>query len=215
MPMTARRAPRRGRPRKEEELRLQDEFLDHCMQQFLSGGYHGTTMDQLARSFGASKSTLYLRYGSKVGLLRAAMERAEPLLRTPLEAVDADPRRSPREGLREFGWVLLQYSADPGIRALWSAVIEAKNEVDDLVLEVTEGTARTLQPLARYFEQMSAAGALRLTDPWYAASTFTEMVTGGLSRYMRGPFSEAEGETALELALDLFLRGVEPRDGAA
>lgn len=213
MSPAATKAPRRGRPRKAEEVRLQDEFLDHCMQQFLSAGYHGTTMDQLARSFGASKSTLYLRYGSKIGLLRAAMERAEPLLRTPLEAVDADPGRNPREVLRDFGGVLLRHSADPRIRALWSAVIEATNEVDDLVLTVAEGTTRTLAPLAGYFQQMNQAGALRLADPWHAAATFTEMVTGGLSRYMRGPFGPPEGAAALEMALDLFLRGAEPRAG--
>jgi AcrR family transcriptional regulator len=89
-------------------------------------------MDGIAASFGASKSTIYRRYGSKAGLLSAAVERGVPLLLDPLAKVATDARRLPRSVLRDYGEIIQSYHADPSIRAMWRAVSEAREELGDL-----------------------------------------------------------------------------------
>ncbi len=51
--------PKLGRPLRTEGLIRQDQFLDHCLSMFMKAGYRNVTIDQLALSFGISKSTIY------------------------------------------------------------------------------------------------------------------------------------------------------------
>lgn len=52
-----------------------DELLDGARLVFLSSGYHSATMDEIATAAGASKPTLYARFGDKEQVYRRAMQR--------------------------------------------------------------------------------------------------------------------------------------------
>ncbi|MDO7833685.1 TetR/AcrR family transcriptional regulator [Sphingobium sp. HBC34] len=214
MPSPTIRTARRGRPRKDEEAQLQDAFLDHCLSQFLVKGYRSTTMDDLARGFGASKSTLYAHYGSKAGLVLAAMERAVPMSLGQLSAVNSDLKRLPRSVLHDFGTLLQGNANDQSVRALWSAVIQARADSDRIEPAIAEGLKRTLAPLITYFDRAGKAGILHVSDPDRAALAFAELVSGGLNAFMHSPVAAAERATDLEFALDLFMQGVMPRQPA-
>lgn len=205
------RTTRRGRPRKDEEAQLQDAFLDHCLSQFLVKGYRSTTMDDLARGFGASKSTLYARYGSKAGLVLAAMERAVPMSLRQLSSVKSGLARSPRAVLHEFGTLLQANANDQSVRALWSTVIQARADSDRIEPAIAEGVKRTLSPLIDYFDRANKAGMLHISDPGRAALAFAELVSGGLNAFMHSPVAPLDLATDLEFALNLFLQGAMPR----
>ena len=70
---------KRGRPSLQDARRRRDALLDQALRYFVQFGYKATSLDSLATSFGASKSTIYRQYGSKAGLLRAAMARPPAL----------------------------------------------------------------------------------------------------------------------------------------
>jgi AcrR family transcriptional regulator len=70
------RARGRGRPRREEAARLDEDLLGHALDHFLDKGFGGTTINAITASLGMSKQTVYARYGDKLTLFRAALERA-------------------------------------------------------------------------------------------------------------------------------------------
>ncbi len=171
-------------------------------------------MDGLARGFRAGKATLYSRYGSKAGLLLAAMERAVPVSLANLKSVDADLSRSPREVLREFGARLQRNANDPSMRALWNAVIQARGDSDSIEPAIADGKKRALSPLKDYFDRLGKAGIMRVADPARTAVAFAELASGGLNAFMHSPIAEPDRAAHLDFALVLFLNGVTPRDAA-
>jgi len=202
--------PRRGRPRKTDEDRLNDAFLDYALAQFMALGYRTTTMEGLARGFGAAKSTIYARFGSKAGLVRAVMARGVPLLLEPLNAVSTAQEQEPRAVLRAFGEVIQQYACDPSIRAMWHAVAEAHQELEDSYEITLAARHRILQPIAEYLALMHRTGRLDVDDPLEAAACFSELTSGGLARFLGGVQPVSERRAALDFALNLFYSGVAP-----
>jgi len=202
---------KRGRPFKADAAKRQDELLDHTLEQFMAVGYRAATMDGIAASFGASKSTIYRRYGSKAGLLRAAMERGVPLLLDPLSQVSTDARRSMRSVLRDYGEIIQTYHADPSIRAMWRAVSEAREELDEILGDVVDQQDRALAPIADYLAMMTRNGKIVTADPRAAAACFGALTSGGLASFLGEPLREHERHAALEFALTLFLDGLLPR----
>lgn len=202
---------KRGRPFKADAEKRQDELLDHTLEQFMAVGYRAATMDGIAASFGASKSTIYRRYGSKAGLLGAAMERGVPLLLDPLTRVSTDARRSPRSVLRDYGEIIQSYHADPSIRAMWRAVSEAREELGDILAHVVEQQDRALAPIADYLAAMARNGKIVVADPRAAAACFGALTSGGLASFLGEPTRENERNAVLDIALTLFLDGLLPR----
>ncbi|MDE8652108.1 TetR/AcrR family transcriptional regulator [Novosphingobium album (ex Liu et al. 2023)] len=89
------RGPRAGRPPQDVAGRLGTHILDVALDQFTRHGIEGTSMEGIAAAAQVSKRTLYLRYGSKKGLLRAIIEpdRASFLEEIRVEELAADPRQ--------------------------------------------------------------------------------------------------------------------------
>ncbi|WP_090870004.1 TetR/AcrR family transcriptional regulator [Paraburkholderia diazotrophica] len=202
---------KRGRPFKADAAKRQDKLLDHTLEQFMAVGYRAATMDGIAASFGASKSTIYRRYGSKAGLLSAAMERGVPLLLDPLAQVSTDARRSPRSVLRDYGEIIQSYHADLSIRAMWRAVSEARDELGEMLGRVVEQQDRALAPIADYLATMARNGKIVVADPRAAAACFGALTSGGLASFLGEPPRENERHAVLEVALTLFLDGILPR----
>jgi AcrR family transcriptional regulator len=202
---------RRGRPFKAEADRRQDELLDHTLEQFMAVGYRAATMDGIAASFGASKSTIYRRYGSKAGLLRAAMERGVPLLLDPLSKVSTDGRRSPRSVLRDYGEIIQAYHANPSIRAMWRAVSEAREELGEMLDAVVDQQDRALAPIADYLAALARSGKITVADPRTAATCYAALTSGGLASFLGEPPHPDERQAVLEYSLSLFLNGILPR----
>lgn len=49
--------------------------LDHAIDLFWDNGFQAVSVDELVRGTGLNRHSLYSRYGNKVGLLKAALER--------------------------------------------------------------------------------------------------------------------------------------------
>jgi len=65
-----------GRPtRAQIELRNQ-ELLDRALDLFLERGFEGTTIEAIVDSIGMARRTVYARYGDKITLFKAALQRA-------------------------------------------------------------------------------------------------------------------------------------------
>ena len=73
--------PRRGRPARYDV----DELLDIVAREFLARGYDATSMEDLARATGLTKSSIYHHVAGKEQLLRMAVARAIDALFAVLE----------------------------------------------------------------------------------------------------------------------------------
>lgn len=197
---------RRGRLPKAEEESYHDELLNHVVMQFMAIGYRSATMAGLAVSFGAAKSTLYRKYGSKASLLRAAMARAVPTLTGPLADV-ATEGRTPAEIIRDYGSILQAYHADPGIRAMWHAVSEAKDDLPELDEEIAQMRDEALTPIAKYLKTLIDAQRMSPMDCNAAAASFSELVTGGLTAFLGRPLRGHAQRQHLDVVTAFFLRG--------
>ena len=76
--------------RAERKARTREELLDAAMELFCRGGFHGTTLDQVAAAAGYTKGAVYSNFRSKEDLFFALYERrvtdVVPKVRTALEA---------------------------------------------------------------------------------------------------------------------------------
>lgn len=78
-----RRQRRLGRPSREEAGLLEDYILEVATELFFARGYGETSIELLARHAGASKRTIYDRFGDKAGVFKAVMRRVVERLRPP------------------------------------------------------------------------------------------------------------------------------------
>jgi AcrR family transcriptional regulator len=86
---------RRGRPGHDQE-----SVLRVAIELFNQQGYDATSMGDLARELGLTKSAIYHHVPSKEHLLESALDEALGELTAALDAVAADPSYSPEQRLR-------------------------------------------------------------------------------------------------------------------
>ena len=65
-----------GRPTREQSEQRNQELLDRALDLFLERGFEGATIEAIVDSVGMARRTVYERYGDKITLFKAALERA-------------------------------------------------------------------------------------------------------------------------------------------
>lgn len=75
-PPRPRHRPGPGRPSRAQTEARNRELLDRALDLFLERGFDGTTIEAVIDAVGMSRRTVYSRYGDKLGLFKAALERA-------------------------------------------------------------------------------------------------------------------------------------------
>jgi AcrR family transcriptional regulator len=133
-PAKLRRAKRAGRPAKAERPPYDPErVLDAAVRVFNQRGYDGSSMEDIARETGLSKSSIYHHVSSKEELLARALERAfSPLLNLLKE--DGAREGRPRDRLRYIihRAVLITLEFAPEVELLQRIKGNTKTERDAL-----------------------------------------------------------------------------------
>jgi TetR/AcrR family transcriptional regulator, mexJK operon transcriptional repressor len=148
---------------------------------FLTNGYQGTSVDQIAAAAEVSKQTVYKHFGDKQELLLAIVNEALESLVLPFldriarlaETADleADLTALARDYLRQ---VLLE----PGVQ-LRRLVVGEANRVPALALQYYEqAPAKTLAAFADCFAVLHERGLLRAPEPVLAAEHFAFLIVG-------------------------------------
>jgi AcrR family transcriptional regulator len=125
----------------EQGARSREALLDAAIELIAEGGYTATGVDAIARRSGVVKSALYRHFGSKDGLLVAALERTAREWVSEFEAAitESSDARERLEGLVERVRDLFLERPDR-VRLILSALIE-RGVTND---EVRQGVARIL-----------------------------------------------------------------------
>lgn len=200
-----------GRLSAEDAAKLPDRLLDAALELFNERTFADTTMEQIARRAGASTKTLYARYADKAAVLDAVVTRIiERTLAEHAAAASLDPARiDPRSFIIGLGTRIVRGIGGEGAGLIGIALSEARRF--PIITKMYNATLSRGRGLFRNaLEVWHGQGLLTdLTDPELAAKLLISMLTdmARIRTAMGDPMSNAEIETFIPYATDLFLRG--------
>lgn len=154
-------------------------ILDAATTVFLSNGYLGTSMDEIAALARVSKQTVYKHFTDKERLFAEIVtatvdEIADPNTDEVLSLKDTGELE---RDLREFARRQLRAVMDQRLLQLRRLVIGEAARFPQLGrLFYERGPGRTIEALAEMFEQLASRGTLELDDPRLAAAHFNWLV---------------------------------------
>jgi AcrR family transcriptional regulator len=176
---------------------------------FLAQGYEGASVDQIAKSAGVSKATLYSYFPDK-RLLFMEVATIECRRQTDTALEHVDMTRPPRDVLRFAAERLMGFVLSPFGRGVFRIVVAEAERFPEIGREFWEcGPERGKQILVAYFEEACARGELEIDDLRLAADQFSELCKADLfPRLIFGiaaTFTAEERRRVAEGAVETFL----------
>ncbi|CBS91384.1 TetR/AcrR family transcriptional regulator [Azospirillum lipoferum] len=205
-------------------------LLDAAAALFVEKGYAGTSLSDVLRLAGGSRTTLYAHFGDKDGLFRAMMEehcaRVLDGMAPDALALDApagsisEQVADPEERLVRIALHIMHALTEPQTTAILRTLISEGARIPDLVETfVRVGPERTRERMAGCLRELEALGRIRVADPDTAAQAFCGMVTGNLlmERLILPdrPVDTPAVEAYVRACVRLFLRGAAPPPSAS
>jgi AcrR family transcriptional regulator len=192
----------------EEDSSKRRQILDGARKVFMDLGFDGASMNEIARSAGVSKGTLYVYFADKNRLFEAIVEE-EARERGQL-SFNFDPARDVVTTLREFGQTFIGSQCRPGggssirtVMAIAERMPEVGRRFYENVLEKTNNR------LADYLKTHVGSNDLAIDDYQLAASQFTMMCQASLFLpfiFQAAPAPSAERiAEVVESATQMFL----------
>jgi AcrR family transcriptional regulator len=151
---------RTGRPKAHDAPVTLEQILDAAFRAFATYGFDGVAVRTLNRELGVSHNLIHQRFGSKLGLWYAAVDRAfsqqVTQLATTFDPTLADPLDQLNHAIRRF----VHYSAErPELLGLMN--IEARVDSERLDYIYANYVAPALAPLGRLLDHLQQEGRIR------------------------------------------------------
>lgn len=168
----------RGRPKTDQVAAIETSLLAIALAEFLARGYGATSMTQIVRAAGISKTTLYSRYASKEELFRAIMQ--EQIDRLAAGAALAPDAAHPdlEAGLISYADRALAYSFRGDMLQVNRLIYSESQRFPELGAAAAEGTRLGVGHIAGFIERCAAADGLPCRDPRSVAEVFVYMMRG-------------------------------------
>jgi AcrR family transcriptional regulator len=190
------------------------QILDGARRVFLSAGFDGASMGEIARVTGVSKGTLYTYFESKESLFERLIldERtnlAEAVFR--LEPDDPDTRAVMRRLGRSFLQAMVRPEHVASVRMV-VGVAEKLPRIGQVFYQA--GPRQSIARLAAYLGRQVAAGRLRIDDTNEAAQQFLDLCSGPVMKCLLfavgDPPDTGEIDRQVEAALSMFFAAYGP-----
>ncbi len=199
-----------GRPTKKQIEERNRQLLDHALDLFLEKGFEQTTIREITTSVGMAKRTVASRYGDKMSLFKAALERAIDEWVVPVERLEALETEDLEETLLNIGRTLVTNIMSPaGMRLLRITNTESYRMPEVGAYTHEHGTRPTIAYLADLFRRRLTQGK-GFPDAERYALSFLNLVVGSPARTMAWgmPVDEMEVEARTRHCVHLFLNGI-------
>jgi AcrR family transcriptional regulator len=171
-PSTIRRAA-------DEDSAKRRQILDGGRKVFMDLGFDGASMNEIARSAGVSKGTLYVYFADKNRLFEAIVE--SEALEQGKDVFNFDPGRDADTTLGEFGRAYIQLLCRTGSGSSIRTVMAIAERMPDVGRRYYENVLeKTIRGLAGYLEIQVASGDLAIDDCQLASSQFMMMCQASL-----------------------------------
>ncbi len=186
------------------------QIMEGARTVFLSAGFDGASMNDVARTAGVSKGTLYAYFSSKDELFEAII-RGEYAQAVERSCTLAHGCGDVRTVLTDFGQRLLGRMTEPGTLALARVVVAATEKFPKLGRAFYEsGPLYGATRLADELREFEKAGALRVPDPERAAWQFLDLCQSYVhKRVLFGvvdSVSSEDIEASVRAGVDVFLK---------
>lgn len=190
------------------------QILEGARQVFLTRGFDGASMGEIAKVAGVSKGTLYVYFDSKESLFEALTTEEKQGLAEVLFKLDAqDP--DVRSVLTHLGQSYLRRLGRPEHVSSIRMVIGAAEKFPRLGQAFFEaGPCRGVSRLKSYLDSQVEAERLSIADTGVAAQHFLDLCGSDLMKRMLfavgGPPTEAEITKNVENAIRVFFAAYGP-----
>jgi TetR/AcrR family transcriptional repressor of mexJK operon len=204
-----RRGPGRQTPGQTRQRNL--ELLDTALDHFFERGFDGASIEGISAAAGMAKRTVYLRYGDKTRLFKAALQRAIELWIVPIERLRAVETADLDETLLRIGQILVANVLSPGgLRLLRITNAESGRMPEIGQFTYKQGTAPTVAYLTDLIRRRVGSDGTVQVDPEQAAYAFLYLVVGGPASLTAWGISldKAAIDKQTRYAVSLFLHGV-------
>ena len=194
------RITQRGKDRK---IRIKEV----ATQMFLSYGYEGTSVDEIMKQVGGSKTNLYNYFGGKEGLFNAVVQALCEDVLASLKSLEVD-HLDLRSALQSIGHRLLAVILDERHVAFQRLVIAESGRFPTMArIWFESGPEASRKIIARCIQIHQATGSLRPSDPQLISTLFHDMiVTNPLYLALIGSgLKQPQLERVLEEATDVIL----------
>ncbi len=199
--------------------RKRQTILSAGQQLFLSNGYQGTSMDQVAAGAAVSKQTVYKHFGEKRELLFAivtdALDSAAGTIRDRITALP-DSADLEADLVALAGDYLRAVLAEPVVQ-LRRLVIGEANRLPELArLYYEHAPLRTLDTLADAFARLHDQDVLNIPEPSLAAEHFAFLIVGrpiDQALFDGAPkvLADFDVDAYAKAGVDVFLAAYRPR----
>jgi AcrR family transcriptional regulator len=197
-------------PPGDEDNAKRRQIIDGAQRVFMTLGFDGASMGEIARAAGVSKGTLYVYFTDKNALFEAIVE--QEVLQQGRAAFDFDPTRDVATTLHAFGTAYIQLLCRPGggsaIRTVM-AIAERMPEVGSRFYEKV--LALTINRLADYLDVRIALNEVAIDDRHLAAAQFMQMCQSTLFQpyifQAKAAPTAQEIEKVVSSAVRVFLAG--------
>jgi AcrR family transcriptional regulator len=203
---------RGGRPKAAELEQRDEHILCIAGETFLNFGFGGTTMDAVASAAGISKRTLYARYADKTVLFNAVLRDLIDRWLSTIEQFQTESGTL-KDKLLALGRFLVETTLTPrsvGVNRIIICEAQRQSDFGHLVNEA--GRKPAIRSVVSILRQHQTE--LRPIDLEMAAEQFMSLA---VDRNLRLAFLglEVDVEQWVCTSVDLFLAGIQGRDGRA
>jgi AcrR family transcriptional regulator len=181
----------------EEDSSKRRQILDGARKVFMDLGFDGASMNEIARSAGVSKGTLYVYFADKNRLFEAIVQ--EEALTHGQVGFNFDPGRDVETTLREFGKAYIELVCRPGGGSAIRTVMAIAERMPDVGRRYYENVLeRTINRLADYLQAHVKSNDLVIENCQLAASQFHQMCQASL--FLPWVFQAAPAPSAERIA---------------
>lgn len=168
----------RGRPKLEDVAQIESRLLDVALQEFLAQGYGGTSLSQIVKAAGISKTTLYTRFSSKEELFHAALRRQIESLaaNAALRAQSGPPDLV--GGLTAYGNRTLEISLEGDLLQVNRLIYSESGRFPEVGMAAAERSQQGVADVAAFLGQCAEADGMACRDPRAVAEAFIAMLRG-------------------------------------
>ncbi len=188
--------------------RIREEILESASRAFARKGFHGTSVDEVAREAGLSPSSLYRYFGGKEDLYRALVDRIAEIILAPF----CDPLLPTLPFRQRLEWLVRRQLAIVGEqRELFVTFVSERASMDWQLAgakdPVGDAYGRWVAAFRELLEEGIADGALRPLDSWNIAYLVAGALSATVFRWIRGHLA-VPLQDYVPVLLDMLFAGI-------
>ena len=171
-------AVKRGRPKSDDVAAIDEKLLTVALHEFIEHGYGATSLNQIIRAAGVSKTTLYARYSSKEELFRAIIREQVLQGHGSLLFRPSGSRLDLRAGLEAYANRMLEISLEGDFLKVNRLIHSESSRFPELGSAAADRTKLGIAQVAEFIRECAASDKVICRDPDAGAEAFIFMIRG-------------------------------------